>query len=98
MCAEKGKVGQADAEVLAQGLAEWSSPSTDERCEHARFCRQVPTYDREMARLVFVMGRLPFRAAVLWGLAQLGGIHKHGRAPAGRLEREAQSWLETMMA
>lgn len=98
MCAEKAKAGQADAEVLAQGLAEWSAVSLDERCEHVRFCRRVPTYDREMTRLVFVMDRLPFRAAVLRGLVQLRGIRKHGRAPAGGLEREIQSRLETMMS
>ncbi len=67
------------------------------RCERIVFCRLDSTYNPEIARIT-IAAKLPeIEELVIESFAVMGWDRKHGKAPASRLEREVQAWLESFL-
>lgn len=93
-------VGQKNLGALQLMQTRWTEWELDERADAVRICRQAKAWDQAIRKIYIAFGmgfRDEDKKALLASLVQIGAVAKHGRAPAGGLERELGQWLSSFV-
>lgn len=88
-------VGAKTHEELKHIAVQYESMTTEARSESVAVCINDKCYDGELRKLFLHIRRDP-KDIIVQASVQMGGVRKHGRPPAGALERELSDWLQDL--
>ena len=88
------KIGQRTAAKLSEFYTTLKDEEIEETQAYLKTFRLNKCYDQERTRITICLKDVPeVRKALIKAIAELGGDHKAGKAPLGRMERLLQNLL-----
>ena len=89
---------EPQAKALKAHLAEFAELEPDEKAEVCKFFKVSKTFKSDFARITLALDNraTEIRSILIKQLEHHNFIIKTGRAPASYMERELQSWIESM--
>ena len=94
--ARQDSIGLKNSNLIKSMVEKWEAWELDDRADSVRLCRQAKCWDQNYRKIYLAFGNGytdEETKGLLNGMQQSGAVLKHGRAPAGALERELSQWL-----